>query len=384
MAGIYIHIPFCRKKCFYCDFFKTTAVIKKPLFLQSLHREIEQQAGYLKSEQVNTIYLGGGTPSVLTISELAKILEWLNLHFFVDRNAEITIEANPDDLNLPYLHELRQLGFNRLSIGIQSFSDADLKRMNRRHSSVQALQSVYEAVEAGFSDISIDLIYGLPGLTMPQWEKNLKRAVALPVNHISAYHLTYHKGTKFYDWLKSGQLHELPEGDSLAQFEMLIDILQAEDFEQYEISNFARNEAYSKHNSSYWNSSKYLGLGPSAHSFDGVSRQWNVASLDKYLKAITAGKPPYESEQLTLTDKLNDYLITRLRTRWGISLNYVYDNFGEVYVSNVMQSAQTFINSGHLQHTGDNISLTRKGIMISDEIMLALVAENKSENRALE
>jgi oxygen-independent coproporphyrinogen III oxidase len=376
MAGIYIHIPFCRKKCFYCDFYKSTAVIKKPLFLQSLHREIEQQSGYLEAEQVSTIYLGGGTPSVLTVSELAEILEWLHLKFRIDSNAEITLEANPDDLNLPYLKELKQLGFNRLSIGIQSFSDKDLKAMNRRHSAVQAVQSVYEAVDAGFSDISIDLIYGLPGLTLTQWEKNINRAVTLPVKHISAYHLTYHEGTKFYDWLKTGQLRELPEDDSVAQFEMLIDILQAEGFEQYEISNFALEKAYSKHNSSYWSDSKYLGMGPSAHSFDGVSRQWNVANLEKYIHAISADKPSFEREVLTQTDKLNDYLITRLRTQWGISLKYILENFGKEFGRQVLQSAQSFISSGHLLQNGDNISLTRSGIMISDKIMLALVVEN--------
>lgn len=376
MAGIYIHIPFCRKKCFYCDFYKTTAVIKKPLFLQSLHREIEQQSRYLEVELVRTIYLGGGTPSVLTVSELDEILEWLHLHFLIDSNAEITLEANPDDLNLPYLKQLKNMGFNRLSIGIQSFSDANLKRMNRRHSSVQAVQSVYEAVDAGFSDISIDLIYGLPGLTLAQWEKNIKRAVTLPVNHISAYHLTYHEGTKFYDWLKTGQLRELPEDDSLAQFEMLIDILQAEGFEQYEISNFAREKAYSKHNSSYWNGSKYVGLGPSAHSFDGASRQWNVANLEKYIQTISTGKSTFEREVLTQTDKLNDYLITRLRTQWGISLNYISENFGEEFGRQVLHSAQRFIATVHLLQNGDNISLTRSGIMISDKIMLALVFEN--------
>ena len=376
MTGIYIHIPFCRKICFYCDFYKTTAVIKKSRFLQSLHNEIHSQKDYLEGNSVGTIYFGGGTPSVLTISELSDIITALGKHFQILPDPEITIEANPDDLNLPYLHELRRLGFNRLSIGIQSFSDTDLKRLNRRHTSIQALKAVYEAVDTGFSDISIDLIYGLPGLTMPQWEKNLNRAVALPVNHISAYHLTYHENTKFYDWLKTGQLRELPEDDSLAQFEMLIDILQAGDFEQYEISNFARNGAYSKHNSSYWNSSKYLGLGPSAHSFDGVSRQWNLPSLEKYIQAIGTGVPPFECEYLTFKDKLNDYLITRMRTRWGISMNYVHDNFGEVYVNNLLNSAQSFIHSGHLQHTGDNISLTRKGIMISDKIMLALVVDN--------
>jgi oxygen-independent coproporphyrinogen-3 oxidase len=373
MAGIYIHIPFCRKKCFYCDFYKTTAVVKKPLFLQSLHREIDLRTGYLAGEAVGTIYLGGGTPSVLTMDELNGIMDHLHRNFRVEEDAEITMEANPDDLSAEYLRELKQSGFNRLSIGIQSFSDGDLQRMNRRHSSVQAVHSVLEAAEAGFSSVSIDLIYGLPGLTLQQWEKNIRRAVKLPVNHISAYHLTYHEGTKFYDWLKAGQLRELPEDDSLAQFEMLMDITGEAGFEQYEISNFARDKAWSKHNSSYWNGSKYLGLGPSAHSYDGDSRQWNVSNLDRYISSVDNGNPDLEREILSETNKINDYLITRIRTVWGISLNDLEREFGEPVCRQVQQAAQSFLASGHLQQQGDVISLTRSGIMISDEIMLALV-----------
>lgn len=373
MAGIYIHIPFCRKKCFYCDFYKTTAVVKKPLFLQSLHREIDLRGPYLGGEAVGTIYLGGGTPSVLTMDELNGIMDHLHRNFRVEQDAEITMEANPDDLSAEYLRELKQSGFNRLSIGIQSFSDGDLQRMNRRHSAVQAVHSVLEATSSGFSSVSIDLIYGLPGLSLQQWEKNIRRAVKLPVNHISAYHLTYHEGTKFYDWLKAGQLREIPEDDSLAQFEMLMDITGEAGFEQYEISNFARDKAWSKHNSSYWNGSKYLGLGPSAHSYDGGSRQWNVANLDQYIASTEKGSPDFEREILSETNRINDYLITRIRTVWGISLNDLEREFGEPVRRQVWQSAQSFIHSGHLMHQGDVVSLTRRGIMISDEIMLALV-----------
>lgn len=373
MAGIYIHIPFCRKKCFYCDFYKTTAVVKKPLFLQSLHREIDLRTPYLGGEAVGTIYLGGGTPSVLTMDELNGIMDHLHRNFRVEQDAEITMEANPDDLSAEYLRELKQSGFNRLSIGIQSFSDGDLQRMNRRHSAVQAVHSVLEATSSGFSSVSIDLIYGLPGLSLQQWEKNIRRAVKLPVNHISAYHLTYHEGTKFYDWLKAGQLREIPEDDSLAQFEMLMDITGEAGFEQYEISNFARDKAWSKHNSSYWNGSKYLGLGPSAHSYDGGSRQWNVANLDQYIASTEKGSPDFEREILSETNRINDYLITRIRTVWGISLNDLEREFGEPVCRQVLQAAQSFLASGHLQQQGDVISLTRHGIMISDEIMLALV-----------
>ena len=373
MAGIYIHIPFCRKKCFYCDFYKTTAVEKKPLFLQSLRKEAHLQAGYLGRETVETIYFGGGTPTVLTIQELSEILEYLRLLFPVSDQAEITLEANPDDLSLLYLKDLRQLGFNRLSIGIQSFSDQDLKKMNRRHSSAQAFLSVYDAAEAGFNHVSIDLIYGLPGLTLQNWEKNLKRAFKLPFNHLSAYHLTYHEGTKFHEWLRSGSLRELPEEDSIAQFERLMDLSAEAGFEQYEISNFARDKAYSKHNSSYWSGSKYLGLGPSAHSYDGISRQWNMASLTGYIKALESGIPLFEREELTFTERINDYLITRIRTIRGISLRDMANQFGPDYTQKVQASAYSFLQSGHLTQNGDQIYLTRKGIMVSDEIMLALV-----------
>jgi oxygen-independent coproporphyrinogen III oxidase len=373
VAGIYIHIPFCRKKCFYCDFYKTTAVEKKPLFLQSLKTEVKLQAGYLDGETVNTVYFGGGTPSVLTFTELADILEQLHNLFPVSNHAEITLEANPDDLSLTYLLELRKLGFNRLSIGVQSFSDTDLKKMNRRHSSAQAFLSVYDAAEAGFSNVSLDLIYGLPGLTLENWEKNLQRAFKLPFNHLSAYHLTYHEGTKFHEWLKAGRLRELPEDESIAHFELLMDMSAEAGFEQYEISNFAKDKAYSRHNSSYWQGCKYLGLGPSAHSYNGVSRQWNVSSLERYINAVNSGSPAFEREELTLTDRLNDYLITRIRTIWGISLVEIGEHFGKEFSQKVLLSSKSFLDSGLLHQEGDIISLTRQGIMVSDEIMLALI-----------
>lgn len=373
MAGIYIHIPFCRKKCFYCDFYKTTAVSQKPLFLEVLQEEIRMQQNYLGGETVETVYFGGGTPSVLSQPELKRILDLLFLHHTVSDTAEITVEANPDDLSLTYLNELKAIGVNRLSIGIQSFSDEDLKRMNRRHSSEQAIQSVRDARQAGFTDISIDLIYGLPGLSLARWEQNLKKAVELPASHISAYHLTYHEGTRFHHWLKKGQLAELPEKESLDQFDRLVRITGDAGYEQYEISNFARNGAYSRHNTSYWNGSKYLGLGPSAHSFDGISRQWNISDIYRYSRSIQSGKLNFEREVLTEKDQLNDYLITRLRTRWGISLTDISRDFGETAARKTQQSANSYLKSEHLRQQDDVITLTRSGIMISDEIMLALI-----------
>lgn len=375
MGGIYIHVPFCRKKCFYCDFYKTTAVSQKPLFLQSLHREIDLQCEYLQNEPVDTVYFGGGTPSVLLPSEISEILEHLGRYHAFSNQAEVTVEANPDDLSLTYLKELKMVGANRLSIGIQSFHPEDLKRMNRRHTRDQAVASVANALDAGFGDISIDLIYGLPELSMSRWEENLRQAMELPATHLSAYHLTYHEGTMFYHWLKKGQLKEIPEDDSIAQFEMLMDMSAAAGYEHYEISNFARNQAYSKHNSAYWKGKKYLGLGPSAHSYDGVSRQWNIADLYHYLKSLQQGELNFEREILSDTDRLNDFLITRIRTKWGLDLREIQTYFSQKARLKLENSAIKYLISGHLKMDGDIIYLTRQGIMVSDEIMLALLAE---------
>ncbi len=373
MAGIYVHIPFCRKKCFYCDFYKTTAIADKQPFLQALKRETETQAAYLEGETVETIYLGGGTPSVLEIDELAALLGLFRNQFPVSPGAEITLEANPDDLTPEYLLHLRAAGFNRLSIGIQSFDDAALKKMNRRHTARQAFESVEMAAAAGFSQISIDLIFGLPGQTTTQWENNLHQALQLPANHLSAYHLTYHEGTPFYNWLKKGTLHELDEEESLRQFEILTDLTARAGFEQYEISNFARAGAYSKHNTGYWTGKKYLGLGPSAHSYNGSSRRWNIANLKQYLEKINRDECCFEQEILTEKEQLNDYLITSIRTKWGISRQFVQTRFGTAMLKTVCDSVKNYEKTGHVKTENDRILLTHQGIMISDEIMVALM-----------
>jgi oxygen-independent coproporphyrinogen III oxidase len=344
----------------------------KPAFLNALNTEIILQHTYLEGETVDTIYFGGGTPSLLLHDELISIFRQLNRFFLINRIAEITLEVNPDDLNPEYLTCLREIGINRLSIGIQSFNDQDLSKMNRRHNAAQAVQSVENAHKAGFCDISIDLIFGLPGLTKPQWRKNLDTAVKLPVNHLSAYHLTYHEGTPFYQWLRKGKIVEISELESVDQFQTLLDVTATAGFEQYEISNFARNQAYSKHNSNYWSGNKYLGLGPSAHSYNGTSRQWNISDLEKYLERINTGKPSFEIEMLSEKDKINDYLITRLRTKWGISLEYLENVYGKDVREKVWQISQNYITSGHLERKGDFLILTPGGIMISDQIALAL------------
>ena len=369
MAGIYIHIPFCRKRCHYCDFFKSTDLSQKTRILEALKKELITRSPELNSEEISTIYLGGGTPSVLLLDELKSLLEIINVNYNVSPEAEITMEANPDDLSQAVLTCLRESGFNRLSMGIQSFSEADLKLMNRRHGVMQAVQSVKWAKSAGFKNISIDLIYGLPNQTMEEWEKNVQIAVQLDVQHISAYHLTYHEGTVFYDQLKKGVLKELPDELSLQQFEYLISKLKDAGFEHYEISNFCKPGYYSKHNSSYWKNKKYLGIGPSAHSFDLVSRRWNVSSIAGYLDGVENNKNFAETEILTEQDRYNDYIITGLRTIWGVSEHYIGTHFSEKYLTHFRATKNQYQQSGHLLDAAESITLSAAGLFISDQIM---------------
>ncbi len=369
MAGIYIHIPFCKTKCHYCDFYKSTDFSGKIDFLSALKKEIDQRKNELKGHKIETIYLGGGTPSVLKASELKKIIEHLKAQFDVSTDAETTLEANPDDLTYDFLLELRKTGFNRISIGIQSFLNDDLKRMNRRHHSSDAIGSITLAKTAGFDNISIDLIYGLPNQTIEAWQKNLQQAIELNVQHISAYHLTYHRGTVFYNYLQTGKIKEIPDERSLEQFKILKELLEKDGFEHYEISNFAKMGLYSRHNKSYWQRKSYLGLGPSAHSFDQKKRRWNVSNVNEYLKAIDKGKKYWEEEFLLEQDQYNDYIITTLRTMWGISLNYLQDNFHNKYVNHFEREVQPFVKSGHIQFKNENYTLITEGLFISDKIM---------------
>ncbi|HEY3371211.1 MAG TPA: radical SAM family heme chaperone HemW [Prolixibacteraceae bacterium] len=369
MAGIYLHIPFCRKRCHYCDFFKSTDLSQKARLLEGLKSELQSRASELESEEINTIYFGGGTPSVLLIDELKDLLNIIGELYQVAENAEITLEANPDDLTQAILSGLRQIGFNRLSMGVQSFSEADLKLMNRRHGVMQAVQSVKWAKKAGFSNISIDLIYGLPNQSLEEWERNVRIAVELDVEHISAYNLTYHEGTVFYEQLKKGILKELPDELSLQQFELLNLLLQEAGFEHYEISNFCKPGLYSQHNSSYWNSKKYLGIGPSAHSYDLVSRRWNVSSISKYLDGLENGQPYFEAEILTLQDRYNDFIITGLRTIWGVSEELIQSSFPPGYFTHFQTFKEKYQRSGHLLCTSGKVCISPEGLFISDKIM---------------
>jgi oxygen-independent coproporphyrinogen-3 oxidase len=368
MAGIYIHIPFCRQKCYYCDFYKTVNTSQTENFLSALGMEIVQRKGYINNQTIQSIYFGGGTPSVLKEKEVAGILNDL-YKIFTITDAEITFEVNPDDLTPGYLKALKQAGVNRLSIGIQSFNNKLLKLMNRRHNSAQAKAAILNACSAGFNNLSVDLIYGIPGLSTNQWTRDLREIFQFPVVHLSAYHLTYHQGTPFYTWLKKGSLKELPETKSVQQFHILLDEASNAGFEQYELSNFARNQVYSLHNKAHWFGETYLGIGPSAHSFNGDSRRWNVAHLEAYINGINKSIPYFEEEQLTGKDKFNEYILTRIRTRWGISITEVQTRFGVEKVNHVKNTATKFINSGKMREADGTYVLTRDGMFVSDNLI---------------
>ena len=373
MAGIYLHIPFCKTKCHYCDFYKSTNLAAKHDFLLALKQEISMRKGELGDEAIHSIYFGGGTPSVLKVSEINELIQFVYDSFFIVSDAEITLEANPDDLTPVFLKDLRNTPVNRLSIGTQSFADNDLKCMNRRHSSQQAVDSVKAAQKAGFKNISIDLIYGLPNQTLQQWQQNIEIAISLDVQHISAYHLTYHEGTVFYDYLKTGKIKELPDQLSFDQFALLKSKLEEAGFEHYEISNFARNGLYSRHNRAYWERKSYLGFGPSAHSFNQKTRRWNISSLNTYLHNLKNDLPYWEYENLSLQDQYNDFMITSLRTMWGISDRYLVQNFGQKFALHLKNEIQTFLDSGHVVFENGSYRLNTEGLFISDKIMEQLI-----------
>jgi oxygen-independent coproporphyrinogen III oxidase len=369
MSGIYFHIPFCKVKCNYCDFYRSTDLSYTNVVLSAIEKELSVRKDYITDKRIETIYFGGGTPSLLKKEQLTGLLNLIYSNFNVTPGVEITFEANPDDLSPEYLDQLITSGINRLSIGIQSFSDSDLKFMGRRHSSQQAIDAVKNAQQAGFNNISIDLIYGIPGMSFQQWQRNLNQAFDLKVQHLSAYHLTYHEGTAFWSNLQKGVLTEVDEEDSLQQFEELITKSAENNFIQYEISNFALEWYYSRHNSSYWKQVEYLGLGPSAHSYNKTTRYWNPSDTMAYLKAIQAGKAAGEFEVLTLTDKFNDYLITSLRTIWGIDKDYIKTEFGDKIVNYLENKLTELLISGVIEKRNNKFYITKKGIFISDRII---------------
>lgn len=364
--GIYIHIPFCKQKCHYCDFHFSTSLKYKKDLIEGLIKEIELQKDYLKGEKVETIYFGGGTPSFLETDEIVTILNKIQEEFNVIENPEITLEGNPDDFTIEKLQALKEAGINRLSIGIQSFDNKDLEWMNRAHNSSQSTQCVKDAQSLGFDNITIDLIYGIPNRTNKDWEENLQKALGLGVQHISAYNLTVEEGTALHHFVRKGIAKPVDDERSAEQFNMLISTLEDKGFVQYEISNFGKEGYFSKHNSSYWKGKKYLGIGPSAHSFNGASRQWNVANNAKYIKALKEGVVPFEKEILSIEDKFNEYVLLGLRTIWGCDFDYIEHEFGNEILSRLKMQLANYSNQITINER--SFSLNNKGRFFADRI----------------
>lgn len=373
MAGLYIHVPFCARRCLYCDFFSNTDMGFREAYLEALLGEMALRKEYLDGEVLETIYFGGGTPSQLSSADFSVIFEGIERNFDLAACPEITLEANPDDMTGDYVRSLFALPFNRISMGVQSFNAEDLKFLRRRHNREQAIQAVKLCKDNGFNNISLDLIYGLPGQTVAGWKANLEEILRLDIPHISAYHLIYEEGTELYRLLEKEEINSLEEEESLSLFSILMDTLSDAGYEHYEISNFARPGYISRHNSSYWEGKKYLGLGPSAHSYNGDNREWNISSLSGYISGIKKNKPDIEIEPLTLTMKYNDYIITRLRTAKGIDLNEIKNLFGYPFYEYCIKHSRIFSDQGLLSLKNNYLRLTRKGIFLSDGIMRELI-----------
>lgn len=364
MAGIYIHIPFCRRACHYCDFHFTTNLNNSSELVDAILKEIDLRKGYLENEPIKTIYFGGGTPSLLPTTEIAQILDAIHESQNVNSEIELTLEANPEDLSKEKLKELRTVGVNRLSLGTQSFIDAELKWMNRMHTADQAKCVIKSAQDLGFNNISIDLIFALPDQTTDEWQSNLDEALKLDIQHISSYGLTVEPKTVLSNRIKKGAQKPPEDTTAAACFEMNMEQLPTAGFEHYEISNFAKDGFISQHNSSYWLGEKYLGLGPSAHSFNGIQRLWNIRSNAAYISRINTERDFNETETLTTTDRLNEEVMIGLRTKWGIqklNLNSIVPSAW----SQLLNSA-TKLPSDQLEITEDRICLTQTGKMKAD------------------
>lgn len=364
MAGLYIHIPFCLSKCAYCGFYSIASVKRKTDFLDALKQEIVSRKDYLHGEKVETMYFGGGTPSILTIEELQSILKLLRTHFEIDPQAEITLEANPDTLSLKYLEGLKLLGVNRLSIGIQSFFDEDLNYLCRRHNADHARQSIDWAKEAGFDNIGIDLIYGLPSSDADRWSRNLDLFLELKLPHLSAYALTLEPNSILTKQIEKGRALPVNEDDAVRDYGILCQKMAQAGYLHYEISNFCKPGMHSRHNSSYWFGIPYAGFGPSAHSYDGVSRQWNVSSLEQY---FGNGKR-FEKENLSPEQRYNEYVMLRLRTMWGMDLKYIKREMGERFADYCEHQAQPLLAQGRLSQTREFLYLTDEQMLFADGI----------------
>ncbi len=369
MAGIYIHIPFCKQACNYCNFHFSTSLSQKEKLLDAMQKEIALNRSYLGDAVVETIYLGGGTPSLLSAEELKRLFGALETTFPNQHLKEATLEANPDDIDRKYLQALKSTPVNRFSIGIQSFRDDDLQFMHRAHNAGEADYAIKAAQDAGFDNISIDLIYGTPGLSDAGWEKNIAYAQMLHIPHISAYALTLESGTALAYSVKAGKARSPDQQQAADQFEILMEEMEAGGYEHYEISNFAKGGKYAVHNTNYWRGNSYLGIGPSAHSFNGVSRQWNVANNALYIKSLLAEhKLAFEKESLSPINQLNEYIMTSLRTMWGLNLQHTGARFGVEFQKALSAKAEVFISQGQMLEKDDTLILSRQGKLFADAI----------------
>ena len=388
MAGLYIHVPFCAKRCLYCDFYSNTDMSYKVPYLEALLEELALRRPYLEGKPVETIYFGGGTPSQLSSKDFERIFEAIYRHYAVSPDAEITVEANPDDVDDAFARMLRRLPFNRVSMGVQSFDAEDLRFLNRRHSREQAIRAVGLCRDAYIYNVSIDLIYGLPGQTEAKWEANVREALRLDIPHLSAYHLIYEEGTALYKLWEAGKVEAVDEETSVSLFSLLINRMREAGYLHYEISNFARKGCRSRHNSSYWKGIPYLGCGPSAHSYDGRNRQWNTPNLELYLREVGRCASPedfmeaawIEKEQLSTAERYNDLVVTALRTCEGIDLSSLRHSFGDSFAAYCLRNAAPHLQKGSLEilpvssaFPEGRLRLTRKGLFLSDGIMSDLL-----------
>jgi oxygen-independent coproporphyrinogen-3 oxidase len=367
VAGIYIHIPFCKQACFYCDFHFSTDFRHQDEMVHAMIKEISMQKDFLH-EPVQTLYLGGGTPSTLTETHMAHLLDAIHRTFVLDPSVEVTLEGNPDDLTPAKLRHLKALGFNRLSIGIQSFDDIMLRYLNRAHDAHAGHQCLQAAMDIGFTNFSLDLIYAIPGLGIDQWEETLAQAIRYRPTHLSSYMLTIEEKTVFGNWKKKGTLTMVDEEMAAKQFELLQSAMESAGYQHYEISNFCKPGFHSRHNSSYWMQTPYLGIGPSAHSYDGNIRYFNVRNNAGYVRSIGEGSIPSESEVLTSQNKINEYILTRLRTIWGCDLNHLKRDLGDNLIDRRGAYIEDQINAGFLLLEDGVLRLTRRGKLLADKI----------------
>ena len=367
MAGIYIHTPFCKSKCAYCNFFSLASESKINDYVEALKKEIVLRKNYL-GEKVKTIYFGGGTPSLLSVKNIEEILDLLNKNYEIISSPEITLEINPDTIDREKMSSLKQIGVNRMSVGIQSFDDDDLRYLGRRHDSRHAMQVLEDLKHTDFEKITLDLIYGMPTLTEEKWNKNLDIFFSTGITHLSAYALTVEPKTILGQRIEKGELQSVSEEETIRHYNILVERTKENDFEHYEISNFAKEGFRSQHNSIYWRDEKYLGLGPSAHSYDGNSRQWNISNLTKYIQLVGNSEDYFEKEILSLEDKFNEYVMTSLRTSWGCDIEKIERDYGRSYAHHFLKNIKKYLENGEMLKENNTYFLSEEGKLFADGI----------------